>query len=37
MTLNDTTIRTLQALVADGKRRRLNLASRIDGRPFQKR
>src|SRR3712207_6834984 len=30
MTLNDTTIRTLQALVADGKRRRPDLASRIE-------
>ncbi len=30
MTLNDTTIRTLQQLVADGKRRRPDLASRIE-------
>ncbi len=30
MTLNDTTIRTLQTLVADGKRRRPDLASRIE-------
>ena len=30
MTLNDTTIRTLQTLVTDGKRRRPDLASRIE-------
>ena len=30
MTLNDTTIRALQTLVADGKRRRPDLASRIE-------
>jgi hypothetical protein len=30
MTLNDTTIRTLQHLVVDGKRRRPDLASRIE-------
>ena len=30
MTLNDTTIRALQALVADGKRRRPDLAGRIE-------